>query len=255
MRELGTIAELAGTRGQLRPPRLLDRHPGPRARRARRQGHRARDARSRPRSSSSSSSGPTLDDDKAEELLQHPGLDFARHYLRTARRYRPHLLTEPEEKLMAEKAQTGRSAWARLFAELMAQVKVDDQPLEVALSRLMHPDRETAAQTAEDITAALEPGLRTRGYIFNTLAMDKSVDDRLRSYTSVDPGAQPLERGERRVGRRARRGGPEALRDPAPLVPPEGEAPRHRQARRLRPHGAGRRRRAAHPVGRRARRS
>ncbi|HEX8085927.1 MAG TPA: M3 family oligoendopeptidase [Solirubrobacteraceae bacterium] len=125
-----------------------------------------------------------LDDDRAEELLQHPGLDFARHYLRNARRYRPHLLTEPEEKLMAEKSQTGRSAWGRLFAELMSDVKVDGEPLEIALSRLMHPDREVRRTTAEAVTEALQPGLRTRAYIFNTLALDKAVDDRLRHYAS-----------------------------------------------------------------------
>ena len=125
-----------------------------------------------------------LDDDRVEELLAHPGLDFARHYLRTVRRYRPHLLSEPEEKLMAEKGQTGRGAWARLFAELMAQVEVDGDPLEVALSRLMHPDREVRRTTAESITQALRPGLRTRAYIFNTLVLDKAVDDRLRSYSS-----------------------------------------------------------------------
>src|SRR5438128_2375572 len=51
-----------------------------------------------------------LDDARAEELLATPGLEFARHYLRTARRYRPHLLSEPEEKILAEKSQTGRGA-------------------------------------------------------------------------------------------------------------------------------------------------
>jgi oligoendopeptidase F len=56
-----------------------------------------------------------LDDDRAEELLAADGLDMSRHHLRTLRRYRPHLLTEPEEKIMAEKAQTGRDAWTRLF--------------------------------------------------------------------------------------------------------------------------------------------
>jgi oligoendopeptidase F len=91
---------------------------------------------------------------------------------------------------MAEKSQAGRSAWSRLFAELMAQVKVDlgeggaDVPLEVALSRLMHPDRDVRRTTAEAVTAALEPGLRTRAYIFNPLALDKSVDDRLRHHSS-----------------------------------------------------------------------
>jgi oligoendopeptidase F len=66
----------------------------------------------------------------------------------------------------------------------MSAVEVEGQPLEVALSKLMHPDRETRRTTAEQITQALEPGLRTRAYIFNTLALDKAVDDRLRNYTS-----------------------------------------------------------------------
>jgi oligoendopeptidase F len=125
-----------------------------------------------------------LDDGKAEELLAHEGLHFARHYLSNARRYRPHLLSEPEEKLLAEKSQTGSGAWSRLFAELLAQVKVGEESLETALSRLMSPDREVRRKTAEGITAALEPGLRTRAFIVNTLALDKSVDDRLRSYPS-----------------------------------------------------------------------
>ena len=47
-----------------------------------------------------------LDDERAEELLAHDGLDFCRHHLRTARRYRPHLLSEPEERILAEKALT-----------------------------------------------------------------------------------------------------------------------------------------------------
>ena len=32
------------------------------------------------------------------------------------------------------------------------------------------------------MTAALQPGLRTRGYVFNTLLQDKSIKDRLRAY-------------------------------------------------------------------------
>jgi oligoendopeptidase F len=34
------------------------------------------------------------------------------------------------------------------------------------------------------VTTALEPGLRTRGFVFNTLLVDKSIDDRLRHYES-----------------------------------------------------------------------
>ena len=129
-----------------------------------------------------------LDDDRAEELLATEGLDFVRHHLRTARRYRPHLLSEPEEKVMAEKNLTGRTAWSRLFDEQASAITVDlDEgadpvSLEVALSRLFAPDREVRSHAAGRVTAALEPGLRTRAYVLNTLLADKMVEDRLRSY-------------------------------------------------------------------------
>jgi oligoendopeptidase F len=131
-----------------------------------------------------------LEDDRAEEVLAAEGLETSRHYLRTIRRYRPHLLTEPEEKIMTEKAVSGREAWTRLFSELQSAIEVElpgeEAPvkLDVALSRLQSPDREVRRTTAEAVTVALEPGLRTRGYIFNTIAQDKATDDRLRSYPS-----------------------------------------------------------------------
>jgi oligoendopeptidase F len=129
-----------------------------------------------------------VDDDRADELIAAEGLENARHHLRTIRRYRPHLLSEPEEKLMAEKAMTGREAWARLFTEQTGAVRVrlpdEDEPvqLEVALSRLQSPDRDSRRTAAMAVSEALEPGLRTRGYILNTLLQDKAVDDRLRRY-------------------------------------------------------------------------
>jgi oligoendopeptidase F len=129
-----------------------------------------------------------LDDEQADQLLAADGLDFCRHYLRSARRYRPHLLTEPEEKILAEKSIASQSSWARLFGELTSALRVDladgEQPLDVALARLLDPNREVRRATAEAISVALEPGLRTRAFIYNTLVHDKSVDDRLRHYPS-----------------------------------------------------------------------
>ena len=129
-----------------------------------------------------------LDDARAEELLAADGLDFARHHLRSVRRYRPHLLSEPEEKILAEKALSGSSAWGRLFAEHTSAITValDDEAepvaLEQALSRLFHPERDVRRHAAERVTEALEPGLRTRAFIFNTLLADKMTDDRLRHH-------------------------------------------------------------------------
>jgi oligoendopeptidase F len=129
-----------------------------------------------------------VDDERADALLETEGLDFCRHHLRTARRYRPYLLSEPEEKILAEKSLTSRNAWGRLFEEQVAalQVTLEDgaEPvsLEVALAHLHAADREERAHAAECVTAALAPGLRTRGFVFNTLLVDKMVDDRLRGY-------------------------------------------------------------------------
>jgi oligoendopeptidase F len=127
-----------------------------------------------------------LDDARAEQLLADNGLAFAAHHLRSARRYRPHLLSEPEEKILAEKSISSQASWARLFGELMTALRVDldgeQTTLEVALARLQDSDRVRRREAAEAVSAALEPGLRTRGFIYNTLVHDKSVEDRLRSY-------------------------------------------------------------------------
>jgi len=148
-----------------------------------------------------------LSDAAAQRLVAGEELDFARHHLENVRRYREHLLSEPEEKVLAEKSVTGSSAWARLFEELTSAIEVElpadgsenanasagatnghgateRVALDVALSRLALPDRELRRTAAEAVTAALEPGLRTRGYVLNTLLADKATDDRLRRYPS-----------------------------------------------------------------------
>jgi oligoendopeptidase F len=159
-----------------------------------------------------------LSDERARELLGGEGLDFCCHHLRSARRYRDHLLSEPEEKILADKALTCSSAWSRLFEELTSAIEVElpvggddgdrvlregegeDEDvlreeatragararvaLDLALSRLALPDRELRRTTAEAVTAALAPGLRTRAFLFNTLLADKATDDRLRRYPS-----------------------------------------------------------------------
>jgi oligoendopeptidase F len=131
-----------------------------------------------------------------ELLLADPVLDFCAHHLRSMHRYRDHMLSESEEQLLTEKSVSGASAWVRLFDEQTSAITVElpaelvggdgDEPttvpLEAGLSMLQHPDRDVRRTAAQAVTAGLQPGLRTRGFIFNTLLLDKSVDDRLRRY-------------------------------------------------------------------------
>jgi oligoendopeptidase F len=129
-----------------------------------------------------------LDDGRAEELIGSGELERWRHHLRTVRRFRPHQLSEPEERILTEVDVTGSSAFRRLFTEQISAVTVElvdldaPVPLMEALSRLESPDRDRRAAAASAVTASLAPGLRARAYIFNTLLADKATKDRLRSY-------------------------------------------------------------------------
>jgi len=129
-----------------------------------------------------------VDDERATELLAADALAFCRHHLATMRRYRPHQLTEPEERILTETSVTGPSAFRRLFTEQVSALSVElpgeeePKPLMEALSVLQGPDRELRRVAAEGVTKALEPGLRTRAFIMNTLLADKATKDRLRSY-------------------------------------------------------------------------
>ncbi len=152
-----------------------------------------------------------LDADRAELLLADPALEFCAHYLRGVRRYREHLLSEGEERIMAEKNVTGAAAWSRLFEELTRAIEVqlpaaagvgESAALDVALSTLSSPDRDLRRDVAQQVSAALEPGLRTRAFLMNTLLADKSTDDRLRRYPSGSRRAtSPTKRATSRSAR------------------------------------------------------
>jgi oligoendopeptidase F len=131
------------------------------------------------------------DEAHVDAVLADPALEFVAHHLRSVRRYRQHLLTEPEERILNEKSVTGSSAWSRLFDEQTSAITIEltdpdgstrTASLEEGLSRLQHPDRSVRQSAAAAVTAGLAPGLRTRGFIFNTLLNDKAIDDRLRNY-------------------------------------------------------------------------
>jgi oligoendopeptidase F len=129
-----------------------------------------------------------IDDDTAAAVLQDPALDHWRHWLSAQRVFRPFLLSEPEEKILTEKSVSGVSSWSRLYEEVLGGIRVElegePEPvaLETAMSRLFHSDRDVRRGVAEGVTEALQPTLRTRTFIFNTILLDKFIDDRLRGY-------------------------------------------------------------------------
>ena len=127
-------------------------------------------------------------DEAAEKLLADPVLTAYRHHLESERRYKPYVLTEPEEKIVAEKSVTARGAWDRLFDELTGAVKVQvdgtEKSLDEALAGLHSGDADVRRQLAQAVTDALRADLRTRRFVLNTVLADKAIDDRLRKFPS-----------------------------------------------------------------------
>jgi oligoendopeptidase F len=127
-----------------------------------------------------------IEDYAADALLAGPELDRWAHWFRSLRKFRPYLLSEAEEKIMTEKSVAGASAWDRLFDELTGAIRVDldgeDTSFEEAMAKLYSGDRDVRRTAAEAVTESLQPGLRTRAFIFNSILVDKSIDDRLRGY-------------------------------------------------------------------------
>ena len=130
-----------------------------------------------------------VSDERSRELLAESRFDFCRHHLENLRRYQPHQLSEAEETVLSETSLAGASAWVRLFEEHTSAIEVHlpeslggTVSLMSALSHLHAPNTSTREQSAAAVSAALEPGLRTRAFIYNTLLLDKSIDDRIRNY-------------------------------------------------------------------------
>ncbi|MDH4098970.1 MAG: M3 family oligoendopeptidase [Nitrospirota bacterium] len=131
-----------------------------------------------------------LADDRASLLIKDPLLDRYRHYLENERRYRPHRLSEGEETILGDKADTGKNAFVRLFEEQLSGISLSLETggesrktsMEEALSLLYDADREMRASAAKAITAGLKENSRVLSYIFNVLVQDHASDDRLRSF-------------------------------------------------------------------------
>jgi oligoendopeptidase F len=131
-----------------------------------------------------------LEAELAERLTADPALARRRHFLSSLRRYRPHVLSLPEERVLDEAANSGRRAFSRLFDEILSNLRFSlergDETLvlseEEVLALLYESDRELRREAARSLTEGLRGRSRTLAFIFNTLVQDKAVDDRLRRY-------------------------------------------------------------------------
>lgn len=129
-------------------------------------------------------------EDVIAKMLADDSLANYHHYITVARTYSPYRLSEKEEVLMEEFANTGSRAWNRLFDEvtsnhvfkLTLNGETEEKSQQEVLALLRHEDRATRQAAADSLTAGLKDQERVLTFIFNTLMQDKSIDDRLRGF-------------------------------------------------------------------------
>lgn len=129
-------------------------------------------------------------DAAAEPLIQHPVLAGYRHFLRQARRMRPHTLSESEERLLNERDNTGPRAFGRLFTELTSSLSFpfqrDGKDERLTLSEILalshEPDRSLRQRAHERLFQVLEQQSLVLTFVYDTLVQDHLTIDRLRRF-------------------------------------------------------------------------
>jgi oligoendopeptidase F len=130
-----------------------------------------------------------LSQETVDGLLADPEIDGYRHHLLVTRSFSPYRLSEPEEIILEEAANTGSRAWVRLFEEITANQtyqlrspdgETEELSQEEVLSMLREPDRATRQAAADAMTAGFRELQKVVVFTYNTLLQDKSVEDRLR---------------------------------------------------------------------------
>ena len=128
----------------------------------------------------------TLDDDLMAQHLADPALAYWEPWIRIVRAFKPHQLSEDMETMLLERQPAGRSAWIRLFDETAASLKfpIDGAMVGEAeiLDMMTDPDPAVREKAGLSRSQVLADNSRLMTLIFNTIAKDKSVDDKWRQF-------------------------------------------------------------------------
>ena len=129
----------------------------------------------------------------AKYLAAEPLAPF-HHYLEVQRESAKHHLSQAEETILEETANTRGRAFRRLSTEVISRMKfqleVDGEVKELSQSELLaynyHPDRQLRQKATDSLARTLQDNAPTLTFIMNTLLAEKDVMDRLRGYSTPE---------------------------------------------------------------------
>jgi oligoendopeptidase F len=135
-----------------------------------------------------------LRETKLNSFVKDPKLANYKHYLSRILEFKPHRLSEQEEKIFSDKGLTGRGALTRLFAEELSQKqfqiklkgKVKTLNESQVLVMLYDTDRDVRRAAAQSLTDGLKEESRRLTFITNTLLQDKQINDKYFKYNTPE---------------------------------------------------------------------
>lgn len=137
-----------------------------------------------------------IDDGELDRKRKGGALTKWEPFIRDARAYRPHQLSDEMTRFGSELSLSGRGAWTRFFDETIVRLRFplaepgSDEVKSLSLTQasdwLSSSDREKRRRAGETIGKVLGDNIHTFTFITNTLAMDKAVWDRWQRYGRVE---------------------------------------------------------------------
>jgi len=134
-----------------------------------------------------------LDDAHLAGLLEQ-NADLARYkpVFDRMRAMKPYQLSDELEKFLHDQSVVGAAAWNRLFDETIAglefEIEGETVNIESALNLLTDPDGAKREAASRELARVFDKNIRTFARIHNTLAKEKSVEDKWRGMETPQTG-------------------------------------------------------------------
>ncbi|MHA2224094.1 MAG: M3 family oligoendopeptidase [Candidatus Hodarchaeales archaeon] len=127
-----------------------------------------------------------------EKYIQDPGLANYHHYIQVQRLSKPYLLSEPEEKILAQKVLVGRDAWEKFYEEFTSafqfNVEIEGEmktfsPEEIR-TLFVDPNPETREKVFRAYYQKYADESTVMYHVFNNIWKNHGQDVNLRKYPS-----------------------------------------------------------------------
>ncbi len=126
----------------------------------------------------------SIKESNLKKLLSNGSLKNYKNWITNIRKFKPYQLDLKTEKLLQEKSITSRSAWVRLFDDTIASLKFPYKGKELSsaeiFNHLSDKKEDNRKKASKVVSSVLKSNIKLFATITNTLAKDKSINDKWR---------------------------------------------------------------------------